>query len=269
MSQPIQFTKVKVSPFRPAHHPESVIDIALPPVIGIAGNAGAGKDTLTNALGPWLAARDQHAAGALRRMSDPIKRMVATLYTGARESTGEEPKALNFNDPAFKAEVLIPGLPVTVRQALQHFGTEGGRALHPDFWVALMEAHLKAHFEHAVEMFGAPGFAIIPDIRFDNEVEMVRRLGGVVVYVSRPENPTPRMEHSSEGQPLEVDFTITNIGAEPKVAGEAMAAEVLWFFEHLLDDTAKPWKGRHLVEVEPKADCVINQMAAKAEETKA
>ena len=75
----------------------------------------------------------------------------------------------------------------TPRLAMQILGTESGRALVPDLWVAAWAASI-AGLERVVA----------DDVRFENEVAAVRALGGTAVEVRRPGIVRPASAHASE-----------------------------------------------------------------------
>ncbi len=59
-------------------------------------------------------------------------------------------------------------------------GTEWGREMiGDDIWVRAWENSVKAHLANGVDI-------ITEDLRFENEYEAVRRLGGMVIRVERP-----------------------------------------------------------------------------------
>ena len=85
-------------------------------------------------------------------------------------------------------EALVPELGVSVRHLLRTLGTEWGReCVSPSVWldVWLAKARRKS-------------FVVVDDVRFTNEAELVRLLGGEVWRITRPgvERST---EHASEG----------------------------------------------------------------------
>ncbi len=64
-----------------------------------------------------------------------------------------------------------------VRTLLQRMGTEAGRNIHGfDCWVDIA----------CDRICKANGSVIVTDLRFENELKMVRDLDGVVVHVTRP-----------------------------------------------------------------------------------
>jgi hypothetical protein boklE_20810 len=73
---------------------------------------------------------------------------------------------------------------------MQTLGTEWGRSLLPDLWLRVWR-HEVDDQAHCV---------CVPDIRFDNEAELIRGLGGTIIHVQR--KPTADMlavpAHASE-----------------------------------------------------------------------
>jgi len=109
------------------------------------------------------------------------------------------------------------------RRALQLLGTEFGRALHRDLWVRIAENKIN-------ELLAAGQNVVVDDCRFDNEAEMLSRLGAVIVRIERDEL-IPRKkwwapllfwkkEHASEAGISDryVDITIKNNGTLKELA---------------------------------------------------
>ncbi len=141
-------------------------------VIGICGLIGSGKDTIAGTL---------EGIGWLRySMARPLKDMTAMLFGWPRdlvEGFTLESRAWREQKDEWWSNRL--GFDVTPRWALQYIGTDIMRKnFHDDIWVAYMEKFVQDN-DHVV----------ISDIRFPNEIEAVRRLGGEVWQVHR--NPLP------------------------------------------------------------------------------
>lgn len=169
------------------------LDFPLPPIVGITGPAGSGKDTAALALKLMLQADGLRAY--IYGFVYPLKRAVGALV--------EEDA---FTD-AFKTQRFGT---MTGREIFQHVGTEGLRAFDPAFFVRLMERHLARAWR--------ADMVIIPDLRFANEAEMVRRWGGLVVATSRP-GYTDTPAHASEAGGFAVDAHLDNTGPVASLAG--------------------------------------------------
>ena len=103
-----------------------------------------------------------------------------------------------FGRPTTQAqkEEVIPWLGVTWRHMAQTLGTEWGRNMvHPDLWRLIVNQRLEVGFAQGARF-------VITDLRFENEAELVRKVGGQVVHLrGRREAATTNQAHQSE-QPL-------------------------------------------------------------------
>lgn len=149
-------------------------------IIGLGFKARAGKDTVAAHL-------VNNYSFIQESFAYPLKE-----YIG-REICGFNDKQLYG---AWK-ENPDPEWGMTPRQMLQLIGTDALRkVVHDDFWVIPMKRKLKEHIRNEQHV-------VISDVRFMNEINMIRSLGGKVVKVDR-ENPDKisNAKHSSE---LELD----------------------------------------------------------------
>lgn len=141
------------------------------PVIGIAGRARSGKDTVASFI---LAA----VGGYRYSFADPIRAMLVPL-------------GIDMSDPYWqdRKEEVIPALGSSPRRLMQTLGTEWGRdTIHPNLWLLLANQRL---------LNAGPGM-IVSDIRFENEAQWVRNCGGMVIHLFRPDAPNVEA-HASEG----------------------------------------------------------------------
>lgn len=157
-------------------------------LIGLTGPAGCGKN--------FVAAMIPDAR--VIALADP-------LYAGLAEMLGVSEDALRVRSAK---ERPIDWLGKSPRQLLQTLGTEWGRKLvADDLWLRLAERRLND--------LEADGFvaAVIADVRFDNEAEMIRARGGEVWRIDR-EPATAAAEHVSEAgiSPHLIDRVIDNTG---------------------------------------------------------
>jgi len=102
--------------------------------------------------------------------------------------------ALGYNnDDAYRLvhvdkAIVVPRAEVSVRHMLRTLGTEWGRqCVHPDIWLRCWEERIKPH-----------DLVVADDVRFPNEAELIRRLGGELWCVERP-GVLRTHEHASEG----------------------------------------------------------------------
>ncbi len=161
-----------------------------PPVIGLTGAAGSGKDTVRGML-------EAHGYIGIA-FADPMRAMLAELL----EHAGLPEAWLTDRQ---RKEEPIPWLGLSYRQMAQTLGTEWGRALHPDFWLRIASMRMGSYGEGAR--------FVISDVRFANEAKLVRDLGGVIWRIVRPGIKAVRA-HVSETElgSIEVDVLVNNHG---------------------------------------------------------
>jgi hypothetical protein len=97
----------------------------------------------------------------------------------------------------------------TLRHALQTLGTEWGRkCMGENFWVDMW----KRQVSMAKSVYGSN--IVVDDMRFPNEFEAVRSLGGWTWKVARPGATAPTNGHASEGalDNLLFDTELVNAG---------------------------------------------------------
>lgn len=92
----------------------------------------------------------------------------------------------------------------TVRSALQRYGTEAHRDIFgADFWLDAALPYRDTPRDNGYQ----DALYVVTDVRFPNEAQRVRELGGTVVEVVGPDTDTG--SHASE-QPLTPDYAIFN-----------------------------------------------------------
>lgn len=144
-------------------------------LIGIAGPAQSGKSTLAGEFRRLVEFRGQKYRE--QPFAGPLKRMLTSI--------GVDVSNLSKNDP-----VPFLGGRITPRVMMQTLGTEWGRSLLPALWLRVWQHELDDR-AHCV---------CVPDVRFDNEADLIRELGGVIIHIQR--KPTADMlavpAHASE-----------------------------------------------------------------------
>jgi hypothetical protein len=94
---------------------------------------------------------------------------------------------------------------VTVREFLQRYGTEAHREVFGDsFWLDVIERRMTELATGVV-----PWKIVVTDVRFDNEAALIRKHGGIVVEVYRPQVVDAGDTHASEQTP-EADLMLWN-----------------------------------------------------------
>lgn len=110
---------------------------------------------------------------------------------------------------------VLPEIGVSARHMLQTLGTEYGRqCLHPDIWLKC--------WEKKAERFSA---VVSDDVRFPNEADLIRKLGGEMWLVRRFDVQRTT-SHSSEGSLDDYGFdrVIENDGTLDDLRSKVMTA---------------------------------------------
>ncbi len=150
-------------------------------LVGFTGKARSGKDTAADFTG-------------LNKYSfaTPLKDACKAIFGWGDEHLNGDLK-----------DVVDPKYGVSPRQALQTLGTDWARnTVNEDIWII----RAKEVLEH--------GEVVVADVRFDNEAQLIRDLGGIVIEVVGTFADTQVRKHSSEsGVSLGlIDHTVVNDG---------------------------------------------------------
>lgn len=169
-------------------------------LIGLAGPAGCGKDTVAQILCDTQ---------EFRRISlaDPIRQGIFTMLGIPEEHlTDRELKELPMAELCGKSP----------RQAMQTLGTEWGRNLiDQHIWLKVAERKMEYISRLAETGNAYISGIVISDIRFPGEAKWLREQGGSIWHIRRPNNPNAtKAAHESEIPliPEEGDSFIINDG---------------------------------------------------------
>jgi hypothetical protein len=78
------------------------------------------------------------------------------------------------------------------RKKLQRLGTEEGRDKYGyDIWINILHTWMKTLFQRGTKRF------IIPDLRFQNEVDWCKSIGGIVIKINAPKRYNQRLQQES------------------------------------------------------------------------
>jgi len=153
--------------------------MGLPRIIGITGYARHGKDTVAAVLTRELGYSRVALADRMKELMlvlDPRVDIVHRVVRGVNE----------FDEVRLSKLVEHVGWEgakeyAEVRRLLQVFGTEVGReGLGQDVWIEALAKGTKG-------FYGNERKIVIPDVRFTNEAEFIRRMHGEVWGVERPD----------------------------------------------------------------------------------
>ena len=172
----------------------------MPKLIGIAGRAGAGKDTVADYL--W-----ENYGFLKMSFADPLKRAASAMFGLNLEA---------FYDRTMKETVVDPW-GMSPRKLAQLLGTEAVKPIFgEDIWIKrfLVSYSLVAKTDHVV----------VPDVRFEPEAEFVRTMGGTIIHLHRPGSSLNEdaAAHSSENGIMVYvgDVVIHNVGTLDELYGQ-------------------------------------------------
>jgi len=181
-------------------------------IIGLVGLKGCGKDTVADY---FITYYDSWIKGSF---ADSLKDCVASVFGWDREllegSTQDSRAWRETTDTWWSEKLDRPNF--TPRIALQVVGTDLWRnQFNNDIWLLSFEKKLLMIEENVV----------ITDCRFPNEIQLIQRLGGLVVRVKRGEDP-PWWNIAVEDN--ENRNTKTHNPMMPRVYPEVHASEHSW-----------------------------------------
>lgn len=158
--------------------------MSAPKIIGILGVAGSGKTIVAKHLAEQYGYQRS-------RFAEPLKKMLK--------------HGLGLTDEEVDGEHKMTPMErfggVTPRYMMQTLGTEWGRrCVYRNIWIDAWKAH--AELEE--------GPLVVDDVRFPNEADVIRSMGGVIWRIYRP--GVEIMRHPSELAMKDVkeDFFISN-----------------------------------------------------------
>lgn len=157
---------------KPSHHTNKESGYKyMTMIVGVTGKAGAGKDTVANALAKHHCGRRTSFAFVLKSMLCTMLGVPYEMLEGVTKESREW------------RETPLPDIGKSPRELMLTLGTEWGRGLvNPDLWVFLVDRQWHAHLR--ANGFEAQPF-IFSDVRFDNEAMWIRSQGGIVLEVVR------------------------------------------------------------------------------------
>ena len=142
-------------------------------IIGICGLIGSGKGTVGDIL----------VEQGYKKVSfaDKLKDGVATIFGWNRAMLeGDTDESRTWREQPDEFWSNETKMEVTPRLVLQLFGTDCLRnGFYDGVWVSLLKKYILDN----------PGDYVIPDVRFRNEQNMIRELGGKVWQVKRGKDP--------------------------------------------------------------------------------
>jgi len=102
-------------------------------------------------------------------------------------------------------EAVDPRWDMSPRGILQAMGEGMRQAIYPDVWVRIVQERMLADRTKNY---------VITDLRYPNEAQMVRKLGGMLVRIDRPGIPQDNHISETAMDDFEYDDTIYNTGSD-------------------------------------------------------
>ena len=160
-------------------------------IIGFAGAKGSGKDTGFKLIDELYPNRFQRVAFA-----DPIKNTICQIF-------GLTVDQLNIVK-------RINDIAIVDNNTNEHYGHLSGRNLVREIGMLMRnydDQQFNRYVENIIKSNRDQDF-IITDVRFDNEIELIKRIGGVVIRVDR--DCCLYDNHVTEQQCQNPDYIIDN-----------------------------------------------------------
>ena len=144
-------------------------------IIGLVGFKGSGKDTVGDHLVRTHAFKRTSFAEPLKQsLAHLMDWKLSDLHGGTQKS-----RSWRETPDAWWSEQL--GKEITPRHMMQQFGTQIiRRHVHTDFWVMRTRKLIQSDLTRSW---------VITDVRFPNEIRMIRDMGGQIVRVHRGDQP--------------------------------------------------------------------------------
>ena len=142
-------------------------------IIGLVGFIGSGKGTVADIL------VNQHGFKK-ESFANGVKDAIAPIFGWNRDwLEGDTPESRKWREEPDEWWSEQLGREITPRLALQLMGTECGRnVFHKDIWIHSLLRRLSS-----LENY------VIADVRFPNEIDAIRKAGGLVFRVRRGSEP--------------------------------------------------------------------------------
>lgn len=167
----------------------------MPMLIGLTGVAGSGKDAVAEHL------YRKHGF-TVTSFASPLKKAAQVIF-GLTDS--------EMRDRTLK-EAINPYWGLSPRQIMQQLGTEAMKGTFgKDVWIKSWKRYYA--------LLGTTDHIVVSDLRFDEEADAIRDLGGKIIHITRDNNPFAltgiAASHASEAGVMKVegDLWVGNNGS--------------------------------------------------------
>lgn len=163
-------------------------------LIGIAGRAGSGKSTMARLI------RNNLGQSNTIKFARPLKTATRALLVDVGYSSDEAERAIE-GDLKNTVDPRLGGY--SPRDVMKAIGNGVRTELDDAFWVELWRARAQMTTCHV----------IVDDVRYPNEADAIRNLGGRVVMITGRHDPHVSADHVSEQFGFEPDMPFHNVGS--------------------------------------------------------
>lgn len=169
-------------------------------IVGFTGRMQSGKDTAADFL---LHEHDYYRASFAQALREEVDKYFGDLplYIAALMPLG----VLGAFNSMKREDIWRKPTTRAARIVLQWWGTEFRRNRNPEYWVRKLLYSMTPGVDYAIS-----------DVRFQNEAEIIRDLGGIVIKIERDAADKPGegiQGHASEKLDFDVDHVIQNNGS--------------------------------------------------------
>jgi len=194
-------------------------------IIGVCGLIGAGKDTIADYLVNIHQFRRESFANTLKDAVSAVFGWDRELLEGRTKHSRAWREQV---DPWWATRLDMPDL--TPRWVLQYWGTEVVRqGFHDDTWIASLENKLRKTTDDVV----------ISDCRFPNEIDAIKRAGGMVIRVRRGPDPEwYRLAEIVNSGPQNITWTTSKIELKKYAIHTSETAWIGTEFDAVIDNNA-------------------------------
>ncbi len=183
------------------------------PLVGLCGGIGCGKSTAAEHLMEDYGFEELSFAQKLKDVCADLFNIPKENLFGTQEQKTEPiphlgvvPSTVAYMGHPWGARVSQPW---TGRWVLEWMGTNACRTVWEPVWIESVRKQVEDARENGYG-FGNPVRHVVSDVRFQNEADMIRQLGGIVVRVEVEGASHETTGHASDGwyAEAEVDFVV-------------------------------------------------------------
>lgn len=170
-------------------------------ILGLHGKMGAGKDTAYERLRVLVTDLPVIRVSYADRLKESVSALlgISRSQIEAWKNHADVVVAVGVRGDFTNRVRTFESTEQSFRQFLQRYGTEAHRHVFgDDFW---LDAALPLDRDYSNALY------VVTDVRFENEADRIRSLGGSIIRIIGPETNTG--SHVSE-QTLDCDYTVIN-----------------------------------------------------------